>query len=140
MSHVPASADEPQPSFNIDSEVVDHRRIGERLRPPASQAVIDKSVAAGIAAGLSQELAETLAAAAADQQQLRRALRSPKVQRFGSEEFEYIEFDVVTWRVLPSPDNIRFEDEHARGTIGMPRFGAVEGRRCSPSRWTRPTS
>ncbi|MFE9391610.1 hypothetical protein [Streptomyces sp. NPDC006784] len=49
------------------------------------------------------------------------------MQRFGSEEFTYIEFDVVTWRVLPSPDNIRFEDLHARGTIGIPRFGAVEG-------------
>ncbi|KAF5994536.1 hypothetical protein BOG92_024925 [Streptomyces sp. WAC00263] len=88
--------------------------------------MIDKSVAAGIAAGLSRELAETLTAAAANQQQLRQALRSPKVQRFGSEEFTYIEFDVVTWRVLPSPDNIRFEGEHARGTIGMPRFGAGE--------------
>ncbi|MEU4266173.1 hypothetical protein ACYCCF_30030 [Streptomyces argenteolus] len=111
--------------LNTDSDVVDHRRIGERLRPPASQAVIDKSIAAGIAAGLSQEMAETLTASAADQQQLRQALRSPKVQRFGSEEFTYIEFDVVTYRVLPSPDNIRFEDAHARGTIGMPRFGSV---------------
>ncbi|WP_159038992.1 MULTISPECIES: hypothetical protein [unclassified Streptomyces] len=127
MPHVAASAGEPQLPFSTESDIVDHRRIGARLRPPASQAVIDKSVAAGIAAGLSPELAETLTAAAADQQQLRRALRSPKVQRFGSEEFTYIEFDVVTWRVLPSPDNIRFEDEHARGTIGMPRFRAVEG-------------
>ncbi|GHE93040.1 hypothetical protein E5082_28595 [Streptomyces griseoluteus] len=127
MSHVPASAAEPQAPLFTESDIVDHRRIGAHLRPPASQAVIDKSVAACISAGLSLELAETLTAAAADQQQLRRALRAPKVQRFGSEEFTYIEFDVVTWRVLPSPDNIRFEDEHARGTIGMPRFGAVEG-------------
>ncbi|MET8431753.1 hypothetical protein ABZV61_02925 [Streptomyces sp900116325] len=126
MSQAPALATEPPlPSF-AESDVVDHRLIGARLRPPASQAVLEKSVAAGIAAGLSSEMAKVLTASAADQQQLRRALRSPKVQRFGSEEFTYIEFDVVTWRVLPSPDNIRFEDEHARGTIRMPRFGAVK--------------
>ncbi|MFC1414874.1 hypothetical protein ACEZCY_37705 [Streptacidiphilus sp. N1-12] len=127
MSHVPTSAAEPPLPFSTESDTVDHRLIGARLRPPASQAVIDKSVAAGVAIGLSPEMAEVLAAAAADQQQLRRALRSPKIQRFGSEEFTYIEFDVVTWRILPSPDNIRFEDERARGTIPMPRFGAVEG-------------
>ena len=89
--------------------------------------MIAKSVDAGIAAGLSEELAETLAHAAADQQQLRKALRSPKIQRFGAEKFTYIEVDVLTWRILPSPDNIRFEGEHARGTVGMPRFGAVDG-------------
>ncbi|WP_030688441.1 hypothetical protein [Streptomyces sp. NRRL B-1347] len=127
MSHIPTSAAEPPLPFSTESDIVDHRLIGARLRPPASQAVIDKSVAAGVAIGLSPEMAEVLAAAAADQQQLRRALRSPKIQRFGSEEFTYIEFDVVTWRILPSPDNIRFEDERARGTIPMPRFGAVEG-------------
>ncbi|WP_331747591.1 hypothetical protein OG365_40940 (plasmid) [Streptomyces sp. NBC_00853] len=127
MSHVPTSAAEPPLPFSTESDIVDHRLIGARLRPPASQAVIDKSVAAGVAIGLSPEMAEVLAAAAADQQQLRRALRSPKIQRFGSEEFTYIEFDVVTWRILPSPDNIRFEDERARGTIPMPRFGAVKG-------------
>ncbi|MFB7237895.1 hypothetical protein ACFCXK_24260 [Streptomyces sp. NPDC056269] len=127
MSHVPTSAAEPPLPYSTESDIVDHRLIGARLRPPASQAVIDKSVAAGVAIGLSPEMAEVLAAAAADQQQLRRALRSPKIQRFGSEEFTYIEFDVVTWRILPSPDNIRFEDERARGTIPMPRFGAVEG-------------
>jgi hypothetical protein len=110
-----------------ESDVVDHRLIGARLRPPASTAVMAKSVAAGIAAGLSEELAETLADAAADQQQLRKALGSPKVQRFGAEVFTYVEFDVLTWRIVPSPDNIRFEGDHARGTIGMPRFGAVDG-------------
>jgi hypothetical protein len=110
-----------------ESDVVDHRLVGARLRPPASDAVIAKSVAAGVGVGLSEELAETLAHAAADQQQLRRALRAPRIQRFGAEEFTYVEFDVVTWRILPSPDNIRFEDEHARGMINMPRFGALDG-------------
>jgi hypothetical protein len=125
VTAVSASANEPTPF--TESDVVDHRLIGARLRPPASQAVIAKSVAAGMAAGLSEELAETLADAAADQQQLRKALRAPKIQRFGAEEFTYVEFDVLTWRILPSPDNIRFEGDHARGTIGMPRFGAVDG-------------
>jgi hypothetical protein len=110
-----------------ESDIVDHRLIGERLRPPASDAVLGKNVSLGIELGLPKELAETLAHAAADQQQLRRALRSPKIQRFGTEQFTYIEFDVLSWRVLPSPDNIRFEGDHARGTIKMPRFGAVEG-------------
>lgn len=122
MTPVSTSAAAP-----TESDVVDHRLVGARLRPLASAAVIAKSIAAGVAAGLSEELAETLAHAAADQQQLRRALRAPKIQRFGAEEFTYVEFDVLTWRILPSPDNIRFEGEHARGTIGMPRFGALNG-------------
>lgn len=125
MPAIFASAAEASPSS--ESDVVDHRLIGAQLRPLASAAVIAKSVDAGTATGLSEELAETLAYAAADQQQLRKALRSPKIQRFGAEEFTYIEFDVLTWRILPSPDNIRFEGEHARGTIGMPRFGSVDG-------------
>ncbi|WP_280297080.1 hypothetical protein [Nocardia abscessus] len=110
-----------------ESDIVDHRVVGERLRPPPSAAVLDKSVAAGVAAGLPEELAQVLAHSAANQQQLRSALRSPKVQRFGTEEFIYIEFDVLAWRIVPSPDNIRFEGEHARGAIGMPRFGSVDG-------------
>ena len=116
-----------EPEGFAESDVVDHRLVGVRLRPLASAAVIAKSVASGIAAGLSEELAETLAHSAANQQQLRQALRTPKIQRFGAEQFTYIEVDVLTWRVLPSPDNIRFEGEHARGTVGMPRFGALEG-------------
>jgi hypothetical protein len=119
------SAAEPAPF--AESDIVDHRLVGARLRTPASAAVIAKSVAAGVAAGLSEELAETLAHAAADQQQLRKALRSPKIQRFGTEEFTYIEVDVLIWRILSSPDNIRFEGEHARGEVHMPRFGAVDG-------------
>lgn len=125
MTSLPLPAAEPDV---VEPNIVDHRMIGARLRPLASIAVIDKSIAAGVAAGLPQELADVLAHAAADQQQLRAALRSPKVQRFGTEEFTYIEFDVLAWRIVPSPDNIRFEGEHARGAVGMPRFGAVEGR------------
>lgn len=123
----PVSLSAAEPTLFAESDIVDHRLVGARLRPLASAAVIAKSVAAGIAAGLSEELAETLAHAAADQQQLRKALRAPKIQRFGAEEFTYVEFDVLIWRILPSPDNIRFEGEHARGTIGMPRFAAVDG-------------
>lgn len=125
MTPVSVSAAEPTPF--AESDIVDHRLIGARLRPLASAAVIAKSVDAGIAVGLSEELAETLAHAAADQQQLRKALRSVKIQRFGTEEFHYVEVDVLTWRIVSSPDNIRFEGEHARGTIGMPRFGSVDG-------------
>jgi len=121
----PISATEPE-DF-AESDIVDHRIIGARLRPQPSTAVLEKSIAAGVAAGLPEELAEVLAHSAANQQQLRSALRSLKVQRFGTEEFTYAEFDVLTWRIVPSPDNIRFEGEHARGAIGMPRFGAVAG-------------
>ena len=122
----PISELAPEPASLLESDIVDHRVVGAHLRSQASQAVMAKTVAAGIDAGLSRELAETLAYAAADQQQLRRALRSPKVQRFGTEKFTYIEFDVLTYRIVPSPDNIRFEGEHARGTMRMPRFGAVD--------------
>jgi hypothetical protein len=121
----PISASEPE-DFT-ESDIVDHRIIGARLRPQPSTAVIEKSIAAGVAVGLPEELAEVLTHSAANQQQLRSALRSPKVQRFGTEEFKYVEFDVLTWRIVPSPDNIRFEGEHARGAINMPRFGAVDG-------------
>ncbi|MDA3644389.1 hypothetical protein LZ318_30745 [Saccharopolyspora indica] len=110
-----------------EPHIVDHQMIGARLRPLASTAVLDKSIAVGVDAGLPHELAEVLANAAANQQQLRNALRSPKIQRFGIEEFTYIEFDVLAWRIVPAPDNIRFEGEHARGTVGMPRFGAIDG-------------
>jgi len=123
----PVSVSATEPGLFTESDIVDHWLVGARLRPLASAAVMAKSVAAGIAAGLSEELAETLAYAAADQQQLRKALRSAKIQRFGAEEFTYVEVDVLTWRIVPSPDNIRFEGEHARGTVGMPRFGAMDG-------------
>jgi hypothetical protein len=122
----PMSASEPE-DFS-ESDIVPHRIIGARLRSQPSTAVIDKSIAAGVAAGLPEELAGVLTHSAANQQQLRSALRSPKIQRFGTEEFTYIEFDVLTWRIVPSPDNIRFEDEHARGKIAMPRFGAIDGK------------
>jgi len=124
VSSVPISA--KQSGDLLESEVVDHRLIGSRMRPPPSDALITKGIVAGVAAGLSEVLAETLVHAAADQQQLRHALRSPKVQRFGTEEFTYVEIDALMWRVLPSPDNIRFEGDHARGTVGMPRFGSVK--------------
>ncbi|WP_157405197.1 hypothetical protein [Actinopolyspora halophila] len=108
-------------------DTVDHRLIGTRVRPRASDSVFAKSVAAGENAGLTTELAETLAHAAADHQQLRKALGSPKVQRFGTEAFHYIEVDVLNWTIVPSPDNIRFEGEHARNEMNMPRFGSIDG-------------
>lgn len=122
----PISTNEPE-DF-AESDIVDHRIIGARLRPQPTTAVLGKSIAAGVAAGLPAELAEALAHSAANQQQLRSALRSPKVQRFGTEEFTYIESDILTYRIVPSPDNVRFEGEHARGAINTPRFGAVTGK------------
>ncbi|MER5336762.1 hypothetical protein [Micromonospora sp. NPDC002717] len=113
--------------FGDSPSTVSHRVIGERIRPPASQAVYDKAITAGIEAGLTSETATLLAYASPDVQQLRRALREKKTQRFGTEVFTYIETDILMWHVMSSPDNIRFEGEHAHGDINMPRFGSVNG-------------
>ena len=55
----------------------------------------------------------TVSRSAADLTQLKEAIRSPRQRRYGQFKITYIEYDVVTWRILPSIENIRFEGSRA---------------------------
>ena len=68
--------------------------------------------------------AETLVSAAADSGQLRDSLNRIQVVHVGKYTFLYIQFDVVTWRIIPSPENVRFEDSRL-GTPNPLRYEAV---------------
>jgi hypothetical protein len=74
--------------------------------------------------GLSQFDADTLVNAAADLKQLKNAISQPQVRYVSQHTFRYIEIDVVTWRILPSPENVRFEDRRL-GQSEPYRFGAL---------------
>lgn len=63
--------------------------------------------------GLQAFDADTIARSAADLSQLKEATRTPQTRRYGQYEIKFIEVDVVTWRILPSLENIRFEGERA---------------------------
>jgi hypothetical protein len=54
--------------------------------------------------------AETLVSACASLAQLKSELSDPKYFYTGNHKFTYLELDIVTWRILPSPENVRFED------------------------------
>ncbi|GAA1764479.1 hypothetical protein GCM10009712_11190 [Pseudarthrobacter sulfonivorans] len=63
--------------------------------------------------GLQTFDAETVARSVADLSQLKDAARNPQSRRYGQFEITFIEVDVVTWRILPSIENIRFEGDRA---------------------------
>jgi len=69
--------------------------------------------------------ARTLISACADVDQLTKSLSAPISYNVGNHTFNYIEIDVVTWRILPSPENVRFEDSRL-GKPNVVRFTAVE--------------
>ncbi len=68
--------------------------------------------------------AETLVSAAADITQLKDSLNRIQVVHVGKYTFSYIQFDVVTWRIIPSPENVRFEDSRL-GTSNPLRYEAL---------------
>lgn len=70
--------------------------------------------------------AETIVTAAANTVQLKDAIQSPVKFHLGRHTYTYIEVDVVTWRILPSPENVRFEDQRF-GIQGAPRFSSLSG-------------
>ena len=74
--------------------------------------------------GLEKFDADTLVNSAADIRQLRSAINQPQTRYVSQHSFKYIEMDVVTWRILPSPENVRFEDRRL-GQAEPYRFGAV---------------
>lgn len=69
--------------------------------------------------------AETLVTAAADLAQLRAASQRPLQMHVGRHTFTYIEVDVVTWRIIPSPENVRFEDQRF-GIPSAARYSSLE--------------
>lgn len=103
-----------------------HIWISQHLKP-STAAKRDKVRAEVIEKfGLEDVEAETLVSAAADVDQLVKSLSNPIVYNVGKHTFRYIELDVVTWRILPSPENVRFEDQRM-GVKDVVRFGALEG-------------
>ena len=69
--------------------------------------------------------AETIARSAADLSQLKDAARTVHTRRYGQYEIKFIEVDVVTWRILPSLENIRFEGERAWKSGQALRYGTA---------------
>jgi hypothetical protein len=75
--------------------------------------------------GLHPFDAATVARSAADLSQLKEAVRNPQSRRYGQYEVSFIEVDVVTWRVLPSIENIRFEGDRAWKAGKALRYGSA---------------
>lgn len=73
--------------------------------------------------GLQTFDAETVARSVADLSQLKEATRTAQTRRYGQYEITFIEVDVVTWRILPSLENIRFEGERAWKSGQALRYG-----------------
>lgn len=93
-----------------------------RARTAAVQTLMD-------AFGLDQFDANTLVSAAADVSQIKDAVGKVRHARRGPVSVSYIELDVVTWRILPSPENIRFEDSRVRAGSLQNRFSSLEGKK-----------
>ncbi|MGX1162045.1 hypothetical protein FBY31_3897 [Arthrobacter sp. SLBN-100] len=115
--------------LRVDDEeatyVTPYGPIVENLRTQNSRA---RSAAAELvteAFGLHTFDALTIARSAADLTQLKEAIRNPRQRRYGKYIVRYIEFDVVTWRILPSIENIRFEGERAWSPGKAARYGAL---------------
>ena len=70
--------------------------------------------------------AETVARAAADLSQLKDAIRNVRFRRYGRLEIQFIEYDVVIWRILPSIENIRFEGDRALQADAL-RYESLSG-------------
>lgn len=128
MGTIPTLFDDEEDFFpDAFAERVKHTRVGSLIRPPASQGVIQKNLEKALLVGLNRYQAEVLVYAAANQQQLRKALSAPKTHRYKNDVFHYFEVDVLMQRVVESPDNIRFEGDHAHGEIKLPRYEALPG-------------
>jgi hypothetical protein len=68
---------------------------------------------------------ETIISSAADVSQLKKSIDNPIKYHLGLHTYTYIELDVVTWRIFPSPENVRFEDERF-GFETAERFGSLD--------------
>ena len=111
-------------SDNSEESVSPHALVSSRLVLPTSKA--RSNLVAEVVEKLKLEKfdADTLVVSAADLKQLKSALTQVQVMHIGQHTFSYIEFDVVTWRILPSPENVRFEDRRL-GQIDPYRFGSL---------------
>jgi hypothetical protein len=88
-----------------------------------------RDVAAGMlvdAFGLDLFDANTIALAAADIGQIKDAIKRVRIRRYGAIEIRFIELDIVTWHIVPSPENVRFEDRRVRSSDAAPRYGSVD--------------
>lgn len=107
--------------------VTPHELISSFLKSP-SKALITKLTEEVKSKFSLQDLeAETLVTSAANLNQLKEAIQSPIKFHLGRHTYSYIEVDVVTWRILPSPENVRFEDQRF-GIQGAARFSSLSGK------------
>jgi hypothetical protein len=74
---------------------------------------------------LERQEIEVLMSAAADITQLKKAIENPFKFNLGWHSYTYVEFDVVTWKIFPSPENVRFEDQRF-GLVDASRFGSID--------------
>lgn len=105
--------------------VTPYAAIVENLRTQNARARTAAAELVSEAFGLHAFDATTIARSAADLTQLKDAIRNPRQRRYGKYIVTYIEFDVVTWRILPSIENIRFEGERAWSPGKAARYGAL---------------
>lgn len=115
-----------------ESEVEDvyrtpHGYYSDSLKIPAAKARAAAVQTVMDAFALDQFDADTLVSSAADVSQIKDAVRKVRHARRGPVSVSYIELDVVTWRILPSPENIRFEDSRVRVRNLQNRFSSLDG-------------
>lgn len=104
-----------------------HGYYSDSLRIPTPKAKLAATQALMDAFKLQKFDAETLVSAAADVSTIKEAVKKVRQARRGSISVSYIELDVVTWRILPSPENIRFEDSRVRSGTQGERFSSLSG-------------
>ncbi|ADX72201.1 hypothetical protein Asphe3_10160 [Pseudarthrobacter phenanthrenivorans Sphe3] len=102
-----------------------HAFYSDSLKIPTPKAKLAAVQAVMEAFSFDRFDAETLVSAAADVSQIRDAVRRVRYARRGAVSVSYIELDVVTWRIVPSPENIRFEDSRVRTLSLQSRFSSL---------------
>ncbi|MFJ8965874.1 hypothetical protein ACIRG5_41445 [Lentzea sp. NPDC102401] len=98
---------------------------------PAAHSAVTKAYESARKAGLADDMALVLAEAAMDPARLRADLGNPKQRHFDGCTITYITTDLWSPSVVPSLENVRFEDTRghwlsAPDTKLLPRFGSAE--------------
>jgi hypothetical protein len=126
ISTIDASASRALSESALETEfATPYALVSQNLRPQPAKVRAEVVELIQESFHLHQFDAETLARSAADLAQLRDAIRSARKRRYGQLEIEYIEFDVVSWRILPSLENVRFEGDRAWNPTTAARYSSL---------------
>jgi hypothetical protein len=109
-----------------DLHGVPHLYLSESLHEQRARARTSAAEAIAEEFGFDEFDALTLASAAADLSKVREAIKRVRSRRYGNIVIKYIELDIVTWRIIPSPENIRFEEERVRSRTSNQRFRSLD--------------